>query len=94
MQKVVATQTFPSYLPHHLVSVSVRMKDQIVLLCLLIKLNNTCYPWESVSAVAVGQGFGTVDGTVYAWFTNKDSSRLEELQKSQQVDHSNWAKLK
>ena len=42
----------------------------------------------------VGQGFGTIDGTVYAKFTNTDTARLEELQKSQQVNHSSCAKLK
>ena len=42
----------------------------------------------------VGQGFGTVDGTVYAQFTNKDTPILEELQQSQQVNHSSCAKLK
>ena len=64
--------------------------------CLTMFINNTRYPGEtfSISAVAVGQGFGTADGTVYTQFTNKDSSRLEELQQSQQVEHNSCAKLK
>jgi len=42
----------------------------------------------------VGQGFGTADGTVYAQFTNKYASRLKQLQRSQQVNHTSCTKLK
>ena len=64
--------------------------------CLTMFKNDTHYPGEtfSISAVVVGQGFGTVDGTVYAQFTNKDTPVLEELQQSQQVNHSSCAKVK
>ena len=65
--------------------------------CLIVFANDTHYPGEtfSISAVVVGQGFGTVDGTVYAQFTNKGiSPRLEELQQSQQVEHSSCTNLK
>ena len=60
--------------------------------CLTVFTNDTHYPGEtfSISAVVVGQGFGTADGTVYAQFTNKGTPRLEDLQKSQQVNHSSW----
>ena len=58
--------------------------------------NDTHYPGETftISAVVVGQGFGTADGTVYAQFRNKDIPRLEDLQQSQQVNHNSCAKLK
>ena len=65
--------------------------------CLTVFANDTHYPGEtfSISAVVVGQGFGTVDGTVYAQFLNKGiSPRLEELQQSQQVNHSRCTNLK
>ena len=64
--------------------------------CLNMLANDAHYPGETftISAVVVGQGFGTVDGTVYAQFTNKDTPILEELQQSQQVNHSGCAKLK
>ena len=64
--------------------------------CLTVLANETHYPGETftISAVVVGQGFGTIDGTVYAQFTNKDTPRLEELQQSQQVNHSSCTKLK
>ena len=64
--------------------------------CLTMFANDTHYPGEtfSISAVVVGQGFGTVDGTVYAQFTNKDTPRLKELQQSQQVEHSSCTNLK
>ena len=64
--------------------------------CLTVFKNDTHYPGEtfSISAVVVGQGFGTVDGTVYAKFPNKGTPRLEELQQSQQVNHSSCTQLK
>ena len=64
--------------------------------CLTVFASDVHYPGEtfSISAVVVGQGFGTADGTVYAQFTNKDTPRLEELQQSQQVNHSSCTQLK
>ena len=64
--------------------------------CLTTFANDTRYPGETftISAVVVGQGFGTADGTVYAQFTNKYASRLKQLQQSQQVNHTSCTKLK
>ena len=64
--------------------------------CPTMFANDTHYPGEtfSISAVVVGQGYGTVDGTVYAKFPNTDNPRLEELQQSQQVKHSSCTNLK
>ena len=64
--------------------------------CLTMLTNDTHYPGEtfSISAIVVGQGFGTVDGRIYAHFTNTDTPRLKELQQSQQVKHSSCANLK
>ena len=64
--------------------------------CLTVFKNQAHYPGEtfSISAVVVGQGFGTVDGMVCAQFTNKDTPRLEELQQTQQVTHSSCTELK
>ena len=63
--------------------------------CRIMSVSGFHYPGEtfSVSAVVVGQGFGTVYGTVYAWFINKGTSTLEVLQKSQQVKHNSCTEL-
>ena len=64
--------------------------------CLTAFVNNAHCPGEkfSISAVVVGQGFGTADGTVYAQFTNNTPLRLDALQLSQQVEHSSCTELK
>ena len=64
--------------------------------CLAMLANDAHYPGEtfSISALVVGQGLGTADGTVHAQFINKHPPKLEELQLSQQVKHSNCAELK
>ena len=61
--------------------------------------NDTRYPGETftISAVVVGQGFGTTDGSVYASFLplNKSSpATFQELQQSQLVNHRTCTQLK
>ena len=66
--------------------------------CFTVFTNRTCYPGETfmVSAVVVGQGFGTTDGSVYARFQRLNTSPLatfNELQQSQLANHKICAKL-
>ena len=67
--------------------------------CLNVLTNDTRYPGETftISAVVVGQGFGTADGSVYAQFLplNEDlPPSFNELQQSQKVNHKSCRKLK
>jgi len=67
--------------------------------CFNVLTNDTRYPGETftISAVVVGQGFGTADGSVYAQFLplNEDSPpSFNELQQSQKVNHKSCRKLK
>ena len=66
--------------------------------CFTVFTNHTCYPGETfiVSAVVVGQGFGTIDGSMYARFQKLNTSPLatfNELQQSQLANHKICTKL-